>query len=400
MKSATQDSSITSDATASSTTSDATASVMPVSGLNSSERCPVSGKMAPPPKDIPLNPAMSAAAAPTAQKCPFSKMAETLGVKNFIDHSTLSSQTQLGEILPTATKKCPFFMSSETLKQKTYFEKFDHSINQLHQEGRYRTFANLQRECGNFPKAKFFVDPTNPTTTQLGSKMDKSGIPMTPRIQKTVMEQESMDDDCSTDTGSNLSESTATESTSSTKNNMTMKSSLSKEKCESEVLIFCSNDYLGMGQHPDVLTAAKNAIDTAGMGAGGTRNISGTTKYHVDLEGELADLHQKERALVCSSGFVANEAALQVLGKVMPDLVLLSDADNHASMIDGMRASKCKKHIFRHNDMEHLEELLKSYGKEKPKMIVFESVYSMTGAIAHFHEIIALAKKVQRYDLR
>jgi 5-aminolevulinate synthase len=157
--------------------------------------------------------------------------------------------------------------------------------------------------------------------------------------------------------------------------------------------VFCSNDYLGMGQNPKVLDAAHNALRTAGMGAGGTRNISGTTVYHVELEKELADLHHTEKALVCSSGFVANEAALSVLGKLIPDLILISDSDNHASMIDGMRHSKCKKHIFRHNDMEHLEEILSDYPIYQPKMIIFESVYSMTGSIADMKTIVELAKK-------
>lgn len=160
-----------------------------------------------------------------------------------------------------------------------------------------------------------------------------------------------------------------------------------------DVEVMCSNDYLGMGQHPAVREACKAAIDHVGVGAGGTRNIGGTTVYHVELERKLAKLHKHESALVFSSGFVANEAALSALGQIFPGMVVLSDSDNHASMIAGIRHSKLEKQIFKHNDMADLEARLAAQPLSRPKMIAFESVYSMTGKVAKMHEIVALARK-------
>ncbi len=160
-----------------------------------------------------------------------------------------------------------------------------------------------------------------------------------------------------------------------------------------EVAVWCSNDYLGMGQHPKVIAAAQEAIEKCGTGAGGTRNISGTMKYHVDLEESLADLNGKEAGLVFSSGYVANEGTLSTMGRLMPGCVIFSDALNHASMIHGIKESKQEKRIFRHNDVEHLEALLKAVPYETPKIIAFESVYSMEGDIAPIKEIVELAEK-------
>ena len=199
---------------------------------------------------------------------------------------------------------------------------FQQRLETLHQEGRYRVFADLKRRRGFFPMADHLVAN--------GSR---------------------------------------------------------------EVTVWCSNDYLGMGQHPVVLTAMHEAIDAVGAGSGGTRNISGTTHYHVELESELADLHGKDAALLFTSAYVANDATISTLLKLVPGTVVFSDEKNHASMIEGIRHGRCEKHIFRHNDVADLEARLKKFPRSTPKIIAFESVYSMDGHIAPIAEICDLAEK-------
>ncbi|WP_174803419.1 5-aminolevulinate synthase [Martelella limonii] len=160
------------------------------------------------------------------------------------------------------------------------------------------------------------------------------------------------------------------------------------------VTVWCSNDYLGMGQHPDILDAMHRAIDLSGAGTGGTRNISGTNHQHVALESELADLHGKEAALIFTSGWISNLAALGTLGRILPDCAIFSDALNHNSMIEGIRRSGAERFIFRHNDVAHLEELMAGIDPARPKIVAFESVYSMDGDIA---PIAAICDVADRY---
>src|SRR5467141_1885551 len=160
-----------------------------------------------------------------------------------------------------------------------------------------------------------------------------------------------------------------------------------------DVIVWCSNDYLGMGQHPKVIGAMVETATRMGTGAGGTRNIAGTNHPLVDLERELADLHRKEAALVFTSGYVSNETGIYTIAKLLSNCLILSDASNHNSMIEGVRQSKCEKQIFRHNDMAHLEELLQAADPRRPKLMVFETLYSMDGDVAPIGRICDLAER-------
>nr|WP_217703249.1 5-aminolevulinate synthase [Celeribacter sp. HF31] len=204
-----------------------------------------------------------------------------------------------------------------------YTAKLDEAIQRLHDEGRYRTFIDIERKRGQFPHATW----TRPDGT------------------------------------------------------------------EQPVTVWCGNDYLGMGQHPAVLDAMKEAVDATGAGSGGTRNISGTTVYHKRLEAELADLHGKEGALVFSSAYIANDATLSTLPTLFPGLIIYSDELNHASMIEGIRRNGGAKRIFRHNDLDHLRELLAADDPEAPKLIAFESVYSMDGDFGPIKELCDIAEE-------
>ena len=201
--------------------------------------------------------------------------------------------------------------------------KLDAALHTLHDEGRYRTFIDIERTRGQFPHA--------------------------------VWRQ--------------------------------------ADGTERPVTVWCGNDYLGMGQHPEVLEAMHEALDATGAGSGGTRNISGTTVYHKALEHELADLHRKEAALLFTSAYIANDATLSTLPKLFPGLIIYSDALNHASMIEGIRRNGGAKRVFRHNDVEHLRELLAADDPAAPKLIAFESIYSMDGDFGPIEAICDLANE-------
>ena len=160
-----------------------------------------------------------------------------------------------------------------------------------------------------------------------------------------------------------------------------------------DITVWCSNDYLCMGQHADVISAMENALHDVGAGSGGTRNIGGNTHYHVELEHELADLHGKDGALLFTSGYVSNDATLSTLAKVLPGCIIYSDELNHASMIAGIRNAGCEKRVWRHNDLAHLEELLAADDPDVPKLVAFESVYSMDGDVAPIGAVCDLADK-------
>ncbi len=218
-----------------------------------------------------------------------------------------------------------------------YDKLFGDAIERLYEEGRYRYFAELERKVGQFPQAHHHG---HGSVSTVGDERFCPG-------------------------GAE----------------------------PADITIWCSNDYMGMGHHPVVLDGMKRAIDHCGAGAGGTRNISGTNIYHRMLEEELADLHGKEAALLFTSGYISNEATLSTLGKVVPGCVIFSDELNHASMIAGIRNSGAEKHVFRHNDLKHLDQLLAQYPKEQAKLVAFESVYSMDGDIAPIAEICDVAER-------
>ncbi|MEM8740477.1 MAG: 5-aminolevulinate synthase, partial [Pseudomonadota bacterium] len=235
---------------------------------------------------------------------------------------------------------------------------FEDQLSALRAEGSYRVFAHLARRCGSFPRAADFSGSGSGSGTGSSSGTGSgSGTGSSSGAESET--------DMGAGTGSDIG----------------------------DVTVWCSNDYLGMGQHPAVLAAMHAALDECGAGAGGTRNISGTNRHHVALEGELADLHGKEAALLFTSGYVSNWAALSTLGARLPNAVILSDALNHASMIEGIRHARCAKTIWRHNDVEDLDRKLAACPPDATKIVAFESVYSMDGDIAPIAEICDVAQK-------
>ena len=236
-----------------------------------------------------------------------------------------------------------------------YDAAFAEVVTNIKAEGRYRVFADLERKAGEFPLATMHLGGGPGFGARVPIAVPPTAVP--PSLQPPASAELAGAPPAST----------------------------------REVVGWCSNDYLGMGQHPAVLSAMVESLYRCGAGAGGTRNISGTNHYHVELERELAGVHGQQAALLFSSCYVANEAVLSSLTKVWPDLVILSDASNHASMIEGIRHSKARRVIYRHNDTAHLRECLQALPPGTPKLIAFESVNSMEGTVADTHAICDLA---------
>lgn len=236
------------------------------------------------------------------------------------DAAVLAKDAQ--EQAPRRARRFCDVVRSQQAAPVNYQAMFAGALRKLHDERRYRVFADIERQAGRFPEARWH--------SPMGTR---------------------------------------------------------------DITLWCSNDYLGMSQHPAVVGAMVETALKMGTGAGGTRNIAGTNHPLVVLEKELADLHGKDAALVFTSGYVSNQAGISTLAKLIPDCLILSDALNHNSMIEGIHQSNCEKHVFRHNDVDHLEQLLRAAGNGRPKLIVFESLYSMDGDIAPIAQICDLAER-------
>lgn len=249
-----------------------------------------------------------------------------------------------------------------------YQAAVDGALKEVHQEGRYRQFATLERVGGQHPRAKAHG-------IQYG--IEQSGEQVGEKDSEQGGEQET--------NSANVTDNTAKNADNPPLLNYTPFPN------SEEVVVWCSNDYLGMSQHPKVIAAAVAAINNSGVGAGGTRNISGTSIYHVQLERDLARLHHKRAALIFNSGYMANFATLSALARIFPGLHIVSDSRNHSSMIEGIRNSNCAKTVWQHNDLQDLQGILASLPPDQPKIVAFESVYSMDGDIAPLEKICDIA---------
>jgi len=294
-------------------------------------------------------------------QCPFGQLLDThkdnLDVGDFQMPPCVSKhiRREKGDIHSPSHITC--MAPENVVKKNTEKKYFTEILEQMKQTGQYRVFNNIDRKVGQFPRASNRADlrPDH----ESWSKSKKGSLEEIIEKGKPKTEE--------------------------------------NVKPAKEVMVWCANDYLGMGQHPAVLAAMHGALDNYGAGSGGTRNISGTTSGHVELEKELADLHQKGAALLFSSCYTANASAIPTLARLLPNLLIFSDAKYHASLIEGINHSRAPKHIFRHNDVAHLRQLLSEADPGVPKIIIFESVYSMDGTIGPIKEICDLADEFNAF---